>query len=67
MASNRSLAKWYSKFSSALLSFGFVQSKADYSLFTLSSNDTFMALLVYVDDIIIASSHLHSIEALQIF
>lgn len=59
--------QWYSKFSTALLDYGFIQSKADYSLFTLNTTDTFTALLVYVDDIIIAGPRLSSIEALQHF
>lgn len=59
--------QWYSEFSTALLDYGFIQSKADYSLFTLNTTDTFTALLVYVDDIIIAGPRLSSIEALQHF
>ncbi|XP_041012429.1 uncharacterized mitochondrial protein AtMg00810-like [Juglans microcarpa x Juglans regia] len=42
------------------------QSKADYSLFTCITNTTFTALLVYVDDIVVASSFLDSISALKI-
>lgn len=59
--------QWYSKFSSALLSFGFTQSRADYILFLYTRDDTFMALLVYADDIIIAGSHLFLIDSLQLF
>lgn len=59
--------KWYSRFSSALLDYGFTQSKANYNLFLYNCDDTLMALLVYVDDIIIVSSHIAPIEALQVF
>lgn len=47
--------QWYSKFSSSLLTLGFTQSKSDYSLFTKGTASNFVALLVYVDDIIITS------------
>lgn len=43
--------QWYSKLTQALLHFGFTQSKSNYSLFTRGSGATFIALLVYVDDI----------------
>nr|KYP66808.1 Retrovirus-related Pol polyprotein from transposon TNT 1-94 [Cajanus cajan] len=45
---------WFAKFSTTLISQGFKQSKFDYTLFTKGSNSTFIAILVYVDDIVIA-------------
>jgi hypothetical protein len=48
--------QWFAKFSSALLEFQFIQSKADYTLFTRTQGSSFIALLVYVDDIVIASN-----------
>jgi len=48
--------QWYSKFSNVLFVAGFSQSKADYSLFTRDINGTFVVILVYVDDILVASS-----------
>ncbi|GKA86459.1 retrovirus-related pol polyprotein from transposon TNT 1-94 [Tanacetum coccineum] len=40
--------QWFAKLSSALFSFGFVQSKADYSLFTKSDKSSFTAILADV-------------------
>lgn len=45
--------QWFIKFSSALLHHGFSQSKLDYSLFTRGVGCTFVAILVYVDDILL--------------
>ncbi|XP_024028503.1 uncharacterized protein LOC112093728 [Morus notabilis] len=59
--------QWYSKFSQVLLQFGFTQSKADYSLFTKGSGSTFVALLVYVDDIILTGPSLTVLDFLKKF
>ncbi|XP_071712546.1 uncharacterized mitochondrial protein AtMg00810-like [Rutidosis leptorrhynchoides] len=48
--------QWFAKLSSALLSFGYVQSKADYSLFTKKDEEQFTAVLVYVDDLLITGN-----------
>lgn len=48
-----------------MVSLGFVQSKNYYSLFTKGHEQSFIALLVYVDDIIIASSSQQAIDALK--
>ncbi|XP_025670273.1 uncharacterized mitochondrial protein AtMg00810-like [Arachis hypogaea] len=47
--------QWFYKFTSALLTHKFKQSKHDYSLFSYGSGDKIVYLLVYVDDIILAS------------
>ncbi|GJT50026.1 ribonuclease H-like domain-containing protein, partial [Tanacetum coccineum] len=49
--------QWNAKLTSALLEYNFVQSKSDYSLFIKSFDDVFIALLVYVDDIIITGNN----------
>ncbi|GJX58760.1 cysteine-rich receptor-like protein kinase 8 [Tanacetum coccineum] len=48
--------QWFSKLSSALLSFGYKQSKADYSLFVKSDSSSFTAVLVYADDLLITGT-----------
>ena len=48
--------QWFSKFSIALVELGFIQSKDDYSLFTGLKGSSYIAFLVYVDDIAIASN-----------
>ncbi|XP_059451164.1 uncharacterized mitochondrial protein AtMg00810-like [Corylus avellana] len=47
---------WFSKFSAALIDLGIIQSKADYSLFTRLQGVSYIALLIYVDDVAIASN-----------
>ncbi|KAL0416773.1 UNVERIFIED_CONTAM: Retrovirus-related Pol polyprotein from transposon RE1 [Sesamum latifolium] len=59
--------QWNSKFTNALIEFDFTQSKSDYSLFTHGDACSFTALLLYVDDIIVASSDLTKIDQLQEF
>jgi hypothetical protein len=47
---------WYSRLSSKLMDLGFPPSKADSSVFFYNKGITTIFVLVYVDDIIIASS-----------
>ena len=44
-------------FSQALIQSSFRQSKADYSLFVRNTFEAFVALLVHVDDVLIASDN----------
>ena len=57
--------QWFSKFLSAMLQLGFLQSKSDYSLFTKGKDQSFVALLVYVDDMIIAGPSTAVITAVK--
>jgi hypothetical protein len=59
--------QWNAKLTAVLIENGFSQSKSDYSLFTKSDNDVFLALLVYVDDIIITGNSVTEIEKFKAF
>ncbi|KAL9233204.1 hypothetical protein vseg_008229 [Gypsophila vaccaria] len=52
----QALRNWFSKLSISLKGYGFVQSLADYSLFTYNKNDVFIGVLIYVDDMIVVSN-----------
>ncbi|GJZ12978.1 putative RNA-directed DNA polymerase, partial [Tanacetum coccineum] len=45
--------QWNEKLTIALVEHGFVQSKSDYSLYIKDKNGVFIAILVYVDDIVV--------------
>nr|GEU55717.1 ribonuclease H-like domain-containing protein [Tanacetum cinerariifolium] len=59
--------QWNAKLTQTLVEHGFNQSKSDYSLFIKSLNGNFIALLVYVDDIIITCNNSSEIEKLKAF
>lgn len=57
--------RWFHKFSTVLLQEGFKQSECDHSLFIKVNNGLFLVLLVYVDDIVIASNNDEAIKDLK--
>ncbi|XP_071689212.1 uncharacterized mitochondrial protein AtMg00810-like [Rutidosis leptorrhynchoides] len=59
--------QWNEKLTQALKENNFVQSVSDYSLFVKSENDIFVALLVYVDDIVITGNNEFEIEKFKTF
>nr|GEV59786.1 ribonuclease H-like domain-containing protein [Tanacetum cinerariifolium] len=59
--------QWNGKLTSTLIENGFSQSKFDYSLYTESDKVVFLALLVYVDDIIITGNSVYEIEKFKVF
>ncbi|KAL6205555.1 hypothetical protein ACLB2K_022813 [Fragaria x ananassa] len=59
--------QWFIKLSMALKAADFHQSWADYSLFVRTNGSKFTALLVYVDDVILAGNSLNYIIATKTF
>lgn len=58
--------QWFNKFSKALLAEGFKQSQGDHSLFTkLHCSGSIVALLVYVDDTVIATNDDQMVSSLK--
>ena len=57
---------WFSKFSTASINLGFVQSKTDFSLFTRQEGESFILLLVYVDEVLIASNDQKGVEEFKV-
>lgn len=53
---------WFTKFAKALIANGFIQSHSDNSLFTRQQGSKFLAILVYVDDILITCTDKDSIQ-----
>lgn len=59
--------QWFLKLSTCLKAAGFSQSLSDYSLFVRNHHGNFTALLVYVDDVILAGNNLQEIEETKQF
>jgi len=49
----QALRQWFAKLASKFLEYGFINSYVDYSLFSYKQGDKFMALLVYLDDLVL--------------
>ena len=58
---------WYHKLSSTLKDQGFKRSEADHTLFTLQSSKGIIAILVYVDDLIISGNDKEGIQDTKTF
>nr|GEV73411.1 ribonuclease H-like domain-containing protein [Tanacetum cinerariifolium] len=59
--------QWNAKLTSTLIKNGFSQSKSDYYLYTKSDKGVFLALLVYVDDIIITGNSISEIQKFKVY
>ncbi|KAK3003104.1 hypothetical protein RJ639_020223 [Escallonia herrerae] len=49
----QALRNWFKKFTISLLAIGFQQLNVDHSLFTFCQGASFLAILIYVDDVVI--------------
>jgi len=58
--------QWFEKLSTALIQFGFHQSKADYTLFTKKTAQEFTMVLIYVDDMVIIGSNATTVSTLKL-
>ncbi|GJX39888.1 ribonuclease H-like domain-containing protein [Tanacetum coccineum] len=59
--------QWNAKLTSTLIENGFSQSKSDYSVYTKSDKGVLLALLVYVDDIIINGNKFYEINKFKVY
>ena len=59
--------QWFAKLSSTIVNYGFVQSKSDYSVFTRIKGSSIIIILVYVDDILIASNDVDAMNSFKQF
>ncbi|KAL0424094.1 UNVERIFIED_CONTAM: Retrovirus-related Pol polyprotein from transposon RE1 [Sesamum radiatum] len=59
--------QWNVEFTTKLQEFGFMQSSHDYCLFVKTTDSGLLALLVYVDDILLTGSSLEEIQAVKCY
>jgi hypothetical protein len=57
--------QWNTKLTDTLIQSGYVQSKADYSLFTKHSSTGFTVILVYVDDLVLGGTDIAEINRVK--
>lgn len=58
---------WFAKLSTALISYGFNQSRSDHSLFTFTKGDVQLIVLVYVDDLIVAGNNVDVLKKFKLY
>ncbi|CAL1403622.1 unnamed protein product [Linum trigynum] len=57
--------QWFSKLTDTLIRVGYVQSKADHSLFYKATDTSYTCILIYVDDLVLGGNDLSEITALK--
>jgi hypothetical protein len=57
--------EWFSTLSAALQSQGFVKSKDDHTLFIKDAEDSFTAILTYVDDVVLTMNNIVEIQHIK--
>ncbi|WOH15705.1 hypothetical protein DCAR_0935248 [Daucus carota subsp. sativus] len=57
--------EWFLKFCTVLIQYGFKQTHTDHSLFVLKVNNSMVAVLVYVDDILVTGNDLKLINTVK--
>lgn len=57
--------QWYAKLSEALLNWGFSLATFDHSLFVKKDKIGFIALLTYVDDIVVISNNMQQVTSIK--
>lgn len=57
--------KWYERLTNLLVSLGFKQAHSDHSLFTNITSSSYVALLIYVDDIVLVGDCLHQLQQIK--
>ncbi|XP_019447235.1 PREDICTED: uncharacterized protein LOC109350454 [Lupinus angustifolius] len=57
--------QWNTKLTAVLVQHGYIQSRADYSLFTKINNNSYTIILVYVDDLVVAGNDLDEINSIK--
>lgn len=62
---NQASMQCFSKLCEAVLSRGYISSKNNYFLFTISSNGSLKVLVVYVDDILLVGNDISELDSLK--
>jgi len=57
--------QWYDKLTTFLYTINFTHSKAENSLFIRKTENSFISLLIYVDDILIAGNNMKEIQVFK--
>ena len=57
--------EWFAKLTASLLAAGYTQSHSDHSLFTFKDGDKFIAVVVNVDDVLLAGNNMPLIQHLK--